>query len=73
MIILSSLDFLFLRHKLQYRDDISSVNYKHEYQCSGNIGSVGGTLRIVVTSNGSVLIPINDGKIINASKLSSTI
>ena len=38
----------------------------------GNISNVGNTLRIEVTCNGAVVIPIDDYKIINASKLSSS-
>ena len=39
---------------------------------SGNVSSVGNTLRIKVTSYGAVVIPINDYMIKNASKLSSS-
>ena len=38
----------------------------------GNVSSVGTTLRIEVTNNGAVVTPIDDYKIINASKLSSS-
>ena len=38
---------------------------------SGNVSSVGNTLRIEVTSNGAAVIPINDCKIISAGKFSS--
>ena len=38
----------------------------------GNVSSVGNTLRIDVTSNGAVVIPIDDYEIINAGKLSSS-
>ena len=37
----------------------------------GNVSSVGSTLRKEVTSNSTVVIPISDYKIVNASKLSS--
>ena len=39
---------------------------------SGNVSSVSNSLRIEATSNGAVVIPIYDYKIINAGKLSSS-
>ena len=39
---------------------------------SGNVGRVGHTSRIEVTSEGAVVIPISDYKIVNASKLNSS-
>ena len=42
------------------------------HQCSGSVRSVGGTLRIEVTSNDTVVIPNSDSKIIKASKLGSS-
>ena len=39
---------------------------------SGNVSSVGNTLRIKGTSNGAVFLPINDYMIKDASKFSSS-
>ena len=51
---------LILRHKLQSQHNIFGVNMS----ISGNVGSIGNTLRIEVTSKGAAVIHINFSKVI---------